>query len=121
MRLVNRRSHNERVPHHPDSYKIIHTYPHDAQAFTQGLIYLDGRLYESTGQNGQSSIRMVDLSSGRVLQKYDLPAEYFGEGLTDWGSNLIQLTWKSHTWILFMTVSASRCSGHFNMRAKDGA
>ena len=95
------------VSAHTDSYKIIHTYPHDARAFTQGLIYLNGRLYESTGLNGQSSIRMVDLSGGRVLQKYDLPAEYFGEGLTDWGSGLIQLTWLSHTGFVYDRFSFS--------------
>jgi glutamine cyclotransferase len=81
---------------HAEIFKVIHTYPHDPKAFTQGLIYLDGHLYESTGLNGRSSLRMVDLSTGQVLQKYDLPAEYFGEGLTDWGSTLIQLTWQSH-------------------------
>lgn len=79
------------------TYQIIHTYPHDSNAFTQGLIYVDGHLYESTGLNGRSSIRMVDLSTGQVLQKHDLPSVYFGEGLTDWGSTLIQLTWKAHT------------------------
>ncbi len=79
-----------------EAYQIVHVYPHDSQAFTQGLICVDGHLYESTGLNGRSSIRMEDLSSGRVLQHYDLPAEYFGEGLTAWGSSLIQLTWKSH-------------------------
>jgi glutamine cyclotransferase len=79
-----------------DSYQIIHTYPHDPNAFTQGLIYVDGHLYESTGLKGRSSIRMVDLTTGRVLQKYDLPAQYFGEGLTDWRSTLVQLTWQSH-------------------------
>ncbi len=84
-----------------DSYQIIHTYPHDPRAFTQGLIYLDGHLYESTGLNGRSSIRMVDLTTGRVQQKYDLPAQYFGEGLTDWRSSLIQLTWKSHTGFVY--------------------
>ena len=77
------------------SYKVIHVYPHDRNAFTQGLVYVDGHLYESTGLNGHSSIRMVELNTGRVLQKYDLPREYFGEGLTDWGSSLIQLTWKA--------------------------
>jgi glutaminyl-peptide cyclotransferase len=76
-------------------YQVVHVYPHDPNAFTQGLVYVDGHLYESTGLNGRSSIRMVDLPTGRVLQKYDLPQEYFGEGLTDWGSNLIQLTWKA--------------------------
>jgi glutamine cyclotransferase len=80
----------------PDTYRVIHTYPHDSKAFTQGLAFVDGHLYESTGLNGKSSLRMVDLSTGHVLQKYDVPAEYFGEGLTDWGSNLIQLTWREH-------------------------
>jgi glutamine cyclotransferase len=77
------------------SFRVVQVYPHDPNAFTQGLVYVDGRLYESTGRNGRSSIRMVDLQTGRVLQKYDLPQEYFGEGLTDWGSSLIQLTWTS--------------------------
>jgi glutaminyl-peptide cyclotransferase len=79
-----------------DSYQIVHTYPHDQHAYTQGLIYLDGHLYESTGLNGQSSLRMEDLDTGRILQFQDVPAEYFAEGLTDWGSTLIQLTWQSH-------------------------
>src|SRR5271167_1452301 len=90
-----------------DTYQIIHTYPHDPNAFTQGLIYVDGHLYESTGLNGRSSLRMVDLSTGKVLQKYDVPAEYFGEGLTDWGSNLIQLTWKEHTGFVYDRFSFS--------------
>ena len=77
-------------------YEIAHTYPHDSRAFTQGLLYVDGHLYESSGLRGQSSIRMLDLNTGRVLQKYDLPADYFGEGLTDWGSTLVQLTWQAH-------------------------
>jgi glutamine cyclotransferase len=83
------------VSGHADGYQIVHAYVHDSKAFTQGLVYVDGHLYESTGRNGSSSIRMVDLSTGRVLQHYDLPAEYFGEGLTAWGSNLVQLTWKA--------------------------
>jgi glutaminyl-peptide cyclotransferase len=78
-----------------DGYRIIHTYPHDSSAYTQGLIYLDGNLYEGTGLNGQSSVRMVDLATGKVLQHYELPGKYFGEGLTDWGSNLVELTWKA--------------------------
>ena len=79
-----------------DSYRVIHAYPHDAQAYTQGLIYLDGHLYESTGLRGRSSLRMVDLDSGQVLERRDLPEKYFAEGLTNWGSELIQLTWQSH-------------------------
>ena len=74
-------------------YEVVHVYPHDPAAYTQGLIYKDGHLYESTGREGKSSLRMVDLNTGQVLQRYDLPADLFGEGLTDWDSNLIQLTW----------------------------
>jgi glutamine cyclotransferase len=90
-----------------DSYTIVHTYPHDPHAFTQGLIYVDGHLYESTGLNGRSSLRLVDLTTGNVLQKHDLPAEYFGEGLTDWGSTLIQLTWISHKALVYDRFSFS--------------
>jgi glutamine cyclotransferase len=79
-----------------DSYRVINTYPHDRQAFTQGLIFLDGHLYESTGQDGHSSLRMVELETGRVLQKAPLKEKYFAEGLTNWGSTLVQLTWLSH-------------------------
>jgi glutamine cyclotransferase len=82
-------------------YEVVHAYAHDPQAFTQGLAYVDGHLYESTGRNGTSSIRMVDLLTGHVLQKQDLPEEYFGEGLTDWGSNLIQLTWKTEKGFIY--------------------
>lgn len=89
------------------SFQIIRSYPHDPKAFTQGLIYVDGHLYESTGLNGRSSIRMVDLATGRVLQQYDLPAEYFGEGLTDWGSTLVQLTWKAHKAFVYDRFSFS--------------
>jgi glutaminyl-peptide cyclotransferase len=92
---------------HSDGYQIIHTYPHDPKAFTQGLIYVDGHLYESTGLNDRSSLRMVDLNSGDVLQKRDLPGEYFGEGLTDWGSTLIQLTWTSHKAFVYDRFSFS--------------
>jgi glutamine cyclotransferase len=90
-----------------DAFKIVHIYPHDSKAYTQGLIYVDGHLYESTGLNGRSSLRMIDLNTGRVMQNYDVPAEYFGEGLTDWGSNLIQLTWKAHKGFVYDRFSFS--------------
>jgi glutaminyl-peptide cyclotransferase len=80
-----------------DTYRVIHTYPHDEQAFTQGLVFVDGQLYESTGLNGRSSLRMDDLETGKVLQRQDVPGQYFAEGLTNWKSNLIQLTWKANT------------------------
>jgi glutamine cyclotransferase len=95
------------VAAHVDTYQIVHTYPHDPKAFTQGLIYVDGHLYESTGENGRSSLRMVELTTGRVLQKYDLPAQYFGEGLTDWGSDLLQLTWQAHKGFIYDRFSFS--------------
>lgn len=79
-----------------DSYRIIHTYPHDPRAYTQGLIYVDGHLYESTGLNGRSSLRMDDLLTGRVLQSAPVPQQYFAEGLAASGSTLVQLTWQSH-------------------------
>ncbi|MGA7463516.1 MAG: glutaminyl-peptide cyclotransferase [Candidatus Korobacteraceae bacterium] len=91
-----------------DSYQIVHTYPHDPGAFTQGLVYVDGHLYESTGLNGRSSIRMVDLYTGKVLQKFDLPGSYFAEGLTDWGSTLVQLTWKAHKGFVYDRFSFSQ-------------
>jgi len=90
-----------------DSYQIIHSYPHDPKAFTQGLVYVDGHLYESTGLNSRSSLRMVDLTTGQVLQKHELPSDYFGEGLTDWGSTLIQLTWTSHKAFVYDRFSFS--------------
>lgn len=79
-----------------EPYRIVHTYPHDRQAYTQGLLYENGYLYESTGLNGRSTLRMVDLESGRVLQRADVGAQYFAEGLAAWDSTLIQLTWQSH-------------------------
>jgi glutaminyl-peptide cyclotransferase len=92
---------NARVSPPTEGYRIVHVYPHDPGAFTQGLVYVDGHLYESTGMNGRSSLRMVDLQSGKVLQHHELPAEYFGEGLTDWGSSLVQLTWKAGTAVVY--------------------
>lgn len=80
---------------------ILHTYPHDPGAFTQGLLYRDGFLYESTGMHGRSSIRKVKLETGEVLQKADLPQEYFGEGLTDWNDELYGITWQSHKGFVF--------------------
>jgi glutaminyl-peptide cyclotransferase len=77
--------------------EVVNTFPHDTNAFTQGLAYCDGELYEGTGLNGCSSIRRVELATGRVVQQYDLPSRHFGEGITLWGDKLIQLTWKSRT------------------------
>ncbi len=75
------------------SYEIIKAYPHDPAAFTQGLVYYQGDLYESTGLNGQSSLRKVELQTGRVLKKIDVPSQYFAEGLALFNNKLYQLTW----------------------------
>lgn len=75
-------------------YKIVNIYPHDPSAFTQGLIYENGFLYEGTGLYGKSTLRKVELKTGKVLKLLPLPAGYFGEGLTSWKGLLIQLTWR---------------------------
>ena len=77
------------------TYRVVRAYPHDPQAFTQGLEFVDGQLYESTGRYGQSSLRRVDLETGRVLQIKKLPGQYFGEGLTLYRNRIYQLTWRS--------------------------
>src|SRR5712671_889431 len=78
-------------------YQVVRVYPHDPDAFTQGLQYLDGALYEGTGLNGRSSIRRVALESGKVVRKREVADQYFGEGITVFGSELFQLTWRSGT------------------------
>lgn len=83
------------------TYEVVHSYPHDPKAFTQGLIFLNGHLYESTGLSGNSSLRMVDLESGRVLQQAALPEEDFAEGLAAWDNRLVQLTWMSHKALVY--------------------
>ena len=77
------------------TYEVINVYPHDPNAFTQGLIMEEGVLYEGTGLYGESTLRRVDLETGDVLQKYALAEEFFGEGITVFDSKIIQLTWKS--------------------------
>lgn len=74
---------------------VVHAYPHDPDAFTQGLVYFDGHLFESTGLNGKSTLRRVDLATGRVLQQIRIPAQYFAEGMTVLGGKIYQLTWQN--------------------------
>ena len=76
-------------------YEVVRSYPHDRDAFTQGLIYRDGVLYEGTGLNGRSSLRKVKLETGEVLQSKAVEQQYFGEGITDWKGSIIELTWQS--------------------------
>jgi glutaminyl-peptide cyclotransferase len=76
-------------------YRVVHVYPHDPRAFTQGLIYRDGDLFESTGLNGRSSLRRVKLATGEVIRQVAVDSQYFAEGLTDWDGQLLQLTLSS--------------------------
>lgn len=78
-----------------EAVAVLNSFPHDPTAFTQGLVYRDGLLYESTGLYGKSSLRKTDPVSGKTLAKTDLPREFFGEGLTIIGDSIYQLTWKS--------------------------
>lgn len=82
-------------------YEIVRVYPHDPEAFTQGLVYEGGFLYESTGLHGRSSLRKVELETGQVVKIHRLPVEFFGEGLTIWRDRLIQLTWHERTGFVY--------------------
>lgn len=82
-------------------FVVKNTYPHDPKAFTQGLFFRDGQLYETTGRNGTSWLRRVDLASGKVLQQADMPSEVFGEGSTPVGNDIVALTWTSQVGYVF--------------------
>jgi glutaminyl-peptide cyclotransferase len=82
-------------------YKVVRVFPHDAKAYTQGLVYYNGFLYEGTGLNGRSSLRKVKLETGEVLQKVDLAPDYFGEGIAIFKKQILQLTWKAQTGFIY--------------------
>jgi len=86
-------------------YEVVHVYPHDPLAFTQGLFYLDGFLYESTGLEGQSSIRKERLETGEVLERHDIPEAYFGEGIVNWQDRLMELTWTTQVGFVYDLAS----------------
>ena len=77
------------------TYNVVNVYPHDETAFTQGLIFEDNTIYESTGRYGQSTLRRVELETGNIIQLHALPDQFFGEGITIFGDKIIQLTWQS--------------------------
>lgn len=83
------------------AFEVIKDYPHDARAFTQGLLIHDGQLFESTGLNGESTLRQVDLDSGKVLRHVTLPQEYFAEGLALFQDKLYQITWKNQRGFIY--------------------
>jgi glutamine cyclotransferase len=83
------------------TYRVLNAFPHDPEAFTQGLIFQDGILYEGTGLRGRSSLRKVELETGNVLKFYALPEQYFGEGIAIFDNKLFQLTWQSRVGFIY--------------------
>ncbi|MFZ0432109.1 MAG: glutaminyl-peptide cyclotransferase [Candidatus Acidiferrales bacterium] len=79
-----------------DGYKVVAKYPHSTGNYTEGFFYLDGMFYEGTGINGRSAVIVSDPKTGTTLQHRNLPAQYFGEGIVDWGPNIYEWTWTSH-------------------------
>lgn len=94
-------------------YEVVHTWQHDPNAFTQGLVFSAGNLIESTGQVGQSSLRRVELETGTVLQKVDVPRPYFAEGATLLKGKIYQLTWQHHLGFIYDALSFDKI-GQFN-------
>jgi glutamine cyclotransferase len=92
--LLNNNSVNTEPLHY--TYNIVNVYPHNETAFTQGLIFEDDVLYESTGLYGHSTLRRVELETGKILQIHSLPNQFFGEGITIFDDKIIQLTWQSN-------------------------
>jgi glutaminyl-peptide cyclotransferase len=97
----------------PSGYRVVKTYPHDRGAFTQGLEYRDGFLYEGTGRPGHSSLRKVELMTGRVLQQYDVPQPFFGEGITVLNQQIFELTYTTQTGFVY-NRSDLRVLRHFS-------
>jgi glutaminyl-peptide cyclotransferase len=93
----NNNSNKTKVALPVSTYDIVKKYPHDPKAFTQGLAYRDGFLYESTGQEGESTLRKVEIETGKVVQKYDLPREIFAEGISIIGDKVYQISWRNQT------------------------
>jgi glutamine cyclotransferase len=95
------------------TYEVVNSWPHDCQAFSQGLVFYNGFLFESTGQYGSSSLRKVDLSTGKILEKIKVPKEYFAEGIAVFQGKIYQLTWESHKGFVYDLESFER-EGEFS-------
>ncbi|PZU08080.1 MAG: glutamine cyclotransferase [Sphingobium sp.] len=114
------------APAHADTpWTLVKTYPHDPGAFTEGLFYLDGALYESTGLEGRSDIRKVALKTGKVLERRALDSRYFGEGIVNWKDRIVSLTWRHRqgfVWSLagFRPLSGFRYEGEGWALTQDG-
>ncbi|MGJ1262764.1 glutaminyl-peptide cyclotransferase [Sphingobacterium spiritivorum] len=101
-------------------FEIINTFPHDTSAFTQGLEFADGIFYESTGRYGLSSLRKVEVNTGKVLKKLDLDSKYFGEGMTIFGNKIVLLTWENNMGLVFDKATFNQ-TGTFNYEnSKEG-
>jgi glutaminyl-peptide cyclotransferase len=110
-------SRRAQAPAPVSNYRVVHVFPHDAEAFTQGLVYLDGFLYEGTGLNGRSSIRKVRLENGEVLQVQRIDPQYFGEGIAIVGTSLFELTWQSEVGFIYDRSSFQR-TGTFTYKGE---
>lgn len=94
-------------------YEVAHTFPHDPNAFTQGLVFREGNLLESTGEVGHSSLRRVEIESGKVLQRIEVPPPYFGEGITLLKGEIYQLTWQHQLGFVYDALTFEK-TGQFN-------
>jgi glutaminyl-peptide cyclotransferase len=83
------------------SYKVVAKFPHSTESYTEGFLYLDGFFYEGTGLKGHSAVMAIQPETGKVLQRLELPEQYFGEGIVEWGPNIYQWTWQSHVCFVY--------------------
>jgi glutaminyl-peptide cyclotransferase len=88
-----------------DGYKVVAKFPHSTESYTEGFFYLDGMFYEGTGRNGHSAVMALDPKTGNAIARRDLPPEYFGEGIVDWGPYILEWTWKSHICFVYDRVT----------------
>lgn len=89
-------------------YEVVHSWPHDTAAYTQGLVFHGGVLYESTGRHGASVVRIVELTTGRIVKQVGLPSDYFGEGIAVLHGKIFQLTWYSGQGFIYAHDSLKR-------------
>jgi len=91
-------------------YKVVARFPHSTESYTEGFFYLNGMFYEGTGRKGHSEVLVTQPETGKVLQRLELPAQYFGEGIVDWGPNLYEWTWQSQIGFIYDRFSLRRIS-----------
>jgi glutamine cyclotransferase len=94
-------------------YKVVAEFPHSTSSYTEGFFYRDGLFYEGTGLQGSSALLVIEPETGKVLQRHDLPEQFFGEGIIDWGPNIYEWTWQSHICFVYDRFSL-RPAGQFS-------